>query len=200
MTRGILGRVVDPGAVFAGWVGIGMALVVAIAFELIVAVQSIVFMLAPLSGLLIGIYANVRAERRRPRWRVIANAAWASLVTGIAMAVIYAALRLVFLYGDTGTLATGESLDCRRGPECTYTRYVEAGRSGDLAEVGVVDAATYEAAALREQAFGALTLVGLTLAGGLAGGAGRAIAADGRTTRERREGEPAATERPAAVL
>jgi hypothetical protein len=175
VTRALLARFVDPGAVFAGWVGLGMALVVAIAFELIVAVQSIVFMIAPLVGLLIGIYANVRAERRRPRWRALANAAWAGIVTGLGMALIYVLLRLVFMYGDTGVLATGDSLDCRRGPECTYMRYVEAGRANDLAQVGVVDARSYEAAALREQLFGALTLVGLTLAGSIAGGAGRAI-------------------------
>lgn len=189
MTRGLLARIVDPGAVFAGWVGLGMALVVAIAFELIVAVQSIVFMIAPLTGLLIGIYANVRAERRRPRWRVMTNAAWAGVVTGVGLALIYVVLRLVFMYGDTGVLATGESLDCRRGPECTYMRYVEVGRGDDLAQVGVVDARSYEAAALREQLFGALTLVGLTLAGSVGGGIGRAITGEPAT---RRDGEPAA--------
>ena len=53
-----LGRLVDPGAVFAGWVGVGMALVIAIAFELIIAVQPIVFLVAPFAGILIGGYAN----------------------------------------------------------------------------------------------------------------------------------------------
>ncbi len=186
-----MNRLVDRGAVFAGWVGVGMALVVAIAFELIVAVQSIVFMAAPLIGLVIGIYANIRAQRRRPRWRVLVNSAYAGLVTGVGMAVIYVALRLVFLYGDTGVLINGESLDCRTGPECTYMRYVEAGRADDLAGVGVTNAATYEAAALREQFFGGLTLVGLTVGGALVGGVGRALG----SAAARPEDEPA----PAAV-
>ena len=170
-----MSRVVDRGAVFGGWVGLGMALVVAIAFELILAVQPIVFIAAPLMGVIIGVYANTRAERRRPRWRVMTNAAWAGLVTGIGLALIYVLLRLVFLYGDSGALPTGETLDCRTGPECTYLRYVESGQADDLAQVGVTDAASYEAAALREQLFGGLTLIGLTLGGALVGGAGRAI-------------------------
>ena len=180
-----MSRIVDRGAVFGGWVGLGMAVVVAIAFELVIAVQSIVFVAAPLMGVIIGIYANVRAERRRPRWRVMANACWAGLVTGVGLALIYVVLRLVFLYGDSGALPTGETLDCRTGPECTYLRYVEAGRAVDLAQVGVTDAASYEAAALREQLFGGLTLVGLTLGGSLAGGAGRALAGVPAGPRER---------------
>jgi hypothetical protein len=185
-----LNRLIDRGAVFAGWVGLGMALVVAIAFELIVAVQSIVFVAAPLIGLIIGIYANIRSERRRPRWRVLANSAWAGIVTGVGLAVIYVVLRLVFLYGDTGVLISGEALECRTGPECTYMRYVEAGRADDLAQVGVTDAATYEAAALREQFFGGLTLIGLTMAGSMAGGVARSLGA--ASSRPEDETEPAA--------
>lgn len=175
MTGSLRRRVVDDGAVFAGWIGLGLAAVVAIAFELIVAVQSLVFMLAPPVGVLIGVYANVRSERHFPRWRVMANAVWAGAVTGLGLALIYVALRLVFLFGDTGDLPGGDRLDCRPGPECTYMRYVDAGRGEDLAQVGIVDAATYQAAALREHAFGGLTLVGLTLAGSVVGGVGRAL-------------------------
>ncbi len=60
-------RFIDAGAVFAGWVGLGMALVIAIAFELIIPVQTVVFVGAPLAGIVIGVYANVRSERWRPR-------------------------------------------------------------------------------------------------------------------------------------
>jgi hypothetical protein len=185
-----LSRLIDRGAIFAGWVGVGMALVVAIAFELIVAVQSIVFLAAPLIGLVIGIYANIRSERRRPRWRVLANSAWAGLVTGVGLAVIYVVLRLVFLYGDSGVLISGEALECRSGPECTYMRYVDAGRADDLAQVGITDAASYEAAALREQFFGGLTLIGLSIGGALVGGVGRALGAASAPREE--EAEPAA--------
>jgi hypothetical protein len=175
-----MSRFVDAGAVFAGWIGLGMAVVLAIAFELVIPVQLIVFLLAPLMGVVIGVYANVRSERWRPRPRVLANAAWAGLVTGLGIALLYVVLRLVFVYGDTGALPTGLSLDCRTGPECTYTRYLEAGRAVELARAGITDAASFEAALLRELAFGGGALMVLTLGGSLAGGAGRALSSKGR--------------------
>ena len=52
------GRFIDRGSVFAGYVGIGMAIVVVIAFALIIPVQTLVFIAAPLCGLVIGNYAN----------------------------------------------------------------------------------------------------------------------------------------------
>ena len=174
-----MSRFIDAGAVFAGWIGLGMAVVLVIAFELVIPVQLLVFLLVPLMGVLIGVYANVRSERWRPRSRVMANAAWAGLVTGLGIAVLYVVLRLVFVYGDTGALPTGLNLDCRTGPECTYTRYLEAGRSGELERAGITSAASFEAALLRELAFvgGALTV--LTVGGSLVGGAGRALSSKG---------------------
>jgi hypothetical protein len=165
-----MSRVIDQGAIFAGWVGIGMALVLAIAFELIIPVQTLVFVLAPLMGVLIGVYANVRSERWRPRGRVLANAFYAALVTGVAVAALYIALRLVFIYGDTGAMPDGTSLTCQTGPACIYERYVQAGQAQDLAPLGITDGATLEAAAWRELLIfgGALTV--LTIVGGLIGG------------------------------
>ena len=58
--------------------GIGMAIVVVIAFALIIPVQTLVFLAAPLCGLVIGNYANSRSGRWRPMRRVFANAAWAA--------------------------------------------------------------------------------------------------------------------------
>ena len=169
-----MSRLVDGGAIFAGWVGLGMALVLAMAFELIIPVQVIVFLLAPLMGVIIGLYANVRSVRWRPRGRVLANAGWAGLVTGVGIAVVYIGLRLVFLYGDTGALPTGSNLSCDRGPDCTYTRYVEAGRTAELHENGITDAATFEAAILGEFALSGTILLVLTVGGSLVGGALRA--------------------------
>ncbi len=168
-------RFIDPGAVFAGWVGLGTALVVVIAFELILAVQSLVFLIAPLVGAVIGTYASVRSERWRPRGRVIANAAYAGVVSGVGLAVLYAAIRLIFVYGDSGGLPDGTTLDCPPGPGCAYARYVDAGRGDDLAAVGITDAASFEAAAWREQAAGGATLIVLVLGGSLVGGAVRAL-------------------------
>jgi hypothetical protein len=166
-----MSRVIDSGAKFAGWVGIGMALVLAIAFELIIPVQTLVFLLAPLMGVLIGVYANVRSERWRPRGRVLANAAYAALITGLAVAVLYVALRLVFIYGDTGALPDGTSLNCNTGPDCIYARYVAVGQADELAPLGITDGKSLEAAAWRELLIFASGLVILTVAGGLVGGA-----------------------------
>ncbi len=177
-------RFVDRGAIFAGWVGLGMGLVIAISFELIVAVQSIVFILAPLAGAVIGGYANVRSERWRPRSRVLANAAYAGLVTGVGLALLYVVLRLLFIYADTGYPAfnrtdpsTGQPTPpfCATGPACTYERYVAFGRGPELAAAGVTDAASFEPFVLREQLTGGLALIVLTLGGALVGGGIRAL-------------------------
>jgi hypothetical protein len=171
--RRVTQRVVDAGAIFAGWVGLGMALVLAIAFELIIPVQTLVFLLAPLVGVVIGVYANVRSERWRPRGRLVANAIWAGLVTGIGLALLYVVIRLVFIYGDTGSLPDGTSLDCRTGPGCIYQRYVEAGLAGELDSLGITDAASLEAAAWRELTLTGAGLVVLTVAGSVVGGVAR---------------------------
>lgn len=170
------GRVLDKGAIFAGWVGLGMALVITLAFELIVAVQSLVFLGAPIAGAVIGAYAAVRSERWRPRVRVMVDAGYAGLVTGVGLAVMYLGIRLLFIYADSGyrTPAQGGGLTCETGPACTYARYLDAGRGPELTAAGVTDAATFGAFVLREQLGGAATLVVLTLGGSIVGGALRA--------------------------
>ena len=170
-----MSRVIDKGAVFAGWVGIGMALVLAIAFELIIPVQTLVFLLAPLMGVLIGVYANVRSERWRPRGRVLTNAAYAAVVTGVAVAVLYVALRLVFIYGDTGAMPDGTSIACQTGPDCIYQRYVNANQADELLPLGITDGPSLAAAAWRELLVFGTGLIVLTVIGGLAGGAIRSF-------------------------
>jgi hypothetical protein len=171
-----MARVVDAGAVFAGWVGLGMALVLAIAFELIIPVQTLVFLLAPLAGVVIGVYANVRAERWRPRGRVLLNALWAGLVTGVGLTLLYVTIRLVFIYGDGGALPDGTRLDCATGPDCIYQRYVNVGQQAELASMGITDAASLESALWRELAVTGSGLVLLTVGGALAGGLARSFA------------------------
>jgi hypothetical protein len=183
----VVGRFLDRGAIFAGWVGLGMALVIALAFELIIPIQTVVFLLALPMGVLIGVYANVRAERWRPRGRVLTNSAYAGIVTGLGMAILYVLIRLVFIYGDTGGLPDGTSLRCQMGPDCVYQRLViEEGREGtvgELAEFGITDAKTLEAFAWRELATTGVTLFTLTLGGALIGGLGRAVSTVPRSAR-----------------
>ena len=123
-------RLLDKGAILAGWVGVGVAIVVVISFALIIAVQPLVWLAAPIAGVLVGSYANHRSARWRPRWRVLVNAAWAGLVTGVSLALFYAAVRLLFVYFDAGYRpeSQGGQIDCARGPECVYMRYVDEGR------------------------------------------------------------------------
>jgi hypothetical protein len=165
----------DKGAVFAGWIGAGMALVVAMAFELIIPVQTVVLLLCLPMGILIGVYANVRSERWRPRTRVFANSLYAGVVTGIAIAVLYTVIRLVFLYGDSGALPDGTSLTCQTGPACTYQRYVELGQAEELAAIGITDGPSYEAAAWREFIANGTGLFALTVGGALIGAVGRSL-------------------------
>jgi hypothetical protein len=175
-------RLVDPGAVFAGWVGVGMAVMIVIGLELILAVQSLVFIAAPLAGLLVGWYANARSERRRPAGRVLANAALAGAMSGLSLAILYAALRVLFIYADNGYPDFNQPgrPACAPGPACTSARYVAAGEADELAASGVTDAASFEAYVLREQVNGGLVLVGLTLGGALLGGGLVALAGRSR--------------------
>ena len=95
-----------------------MAVTIAISFELVVAIQALVFVAAPFAGLVIGFYANHKSERWRPRWRLFANAGFAGLVTGLSLALMYVGLRLLFIYADSGYRPEpmGGQLDCATGP------------------------------------------------------------------------------------
>jgi hypothetical protein len=184
-----LTRFVDRGAVFAGWVGLGMALVIVMAFALIIPIQTIVFVMAPLAGVIIGAYANVRSERWRPRGKVLLNAAYAGVVTGVGIAVFYLVIRLVFLYGDSGfpifnrtDPVTHQPIPpyCQSGPDCTYRRLIaleesEGGTPGVLASLGITDAKTMESALWHELIVTGAGLALLTIGGSLVGGATRSL-------------------------
>ncbi len=161
-------RFVDRGATFAGWVGVGVGVVLVIALGLVLAIPVMVVLAALPAGILVGAYANVRAERHAPRRRIVANAAYAGAMTAMTLAVFYIAVRLVFLYADTGRLPDDTQLSCQPGPPCVYARLVEQGFAAQLAEDGIVDGASYEAAALRDLATTGALLIGLTMTGALA--------------------------------
>jgi hypothetical protein len=175
-TRPGEGRVLDRGAIYAAMVGLGMAVTIAISFELVVAIQSLVFISAPFAGLTIGWYANHKSLRWRPRWRLFANAAFAGAVTGISLALMYVALRLLFIYADSGYRpeTMGGQLDCSTGPECTYARFIDDGYGQDLADEGITDAATFESAVWRWQGETVLMLTAFTFGGALIPAAWRA--------------------------
>ncbi len=170
------GRFVDRGAVFAGYVGIGMAVVIAIAFALIIPVQSLVFVTAPLAGLVIGGYANSRSGRWRPMRRLFVNAAWAGFVTGISLAIMYILIRLLFVFADTGTMPDGTTLACQTGPDCTYQRYASDPEfADDLVAAGISDGDTLASAVISDQLNGGLLITLSVMAGAVVAAGVRAL-------------------------
>lgn len=170
------GRFVDRGAVFAGYVGIGMAIIIAMAFALIIPIQTIVFLSAPIAGLVIGGYANNRSARWRPMRRVFANAAWAGFVTGLTLAIMYVLLRLLFVFADTGSMPDSSTLDCTVGPDCTYQRYLQDPTlSPYLAEAGITDGPSMGAAVIRDQLSGGLVIILSVVAGAVVAAGFRSV-------------------------
>jgi hypothetical protein len=190
-----------PGVV-AGLVGIGVVTVVVIGFELILAVQAVVFLIALPVGLLIGWYAmererraaaaslggasasRARAEAPRIAWgRALGSGLVAGLITGLSLAVLYVLIRLLFLYLDNGFRAGGPAYACTLGPECGYQRALdEPSLRAALEEAGVGDAAGYTAYFLEGQALGGSALLVLVLGGALAGAAAHRAASSGATS------------------
>jgi hypothetical protein len=186
-----------PGVV-AGLVGVGVVMVVVIAFELILAVQAVVFLLALPVGLLIGWYAverertasaagvaggSARAAKPRVGWvRALGSGLVAGLITGLSLAVLYVVIRLLFLYLDNGFRTGGPPYVCGLGPECGYQRALdEPSLRAALDEAGIHDAAGYTAYFLEGQALGGATLLVLVMGGALAGAAAHRAASSGAT-------------------
>ena len=72
----LVSRFVDRGAITAAYVGIGMAVTIAMSFLLIIPIEWVVWILAIPAGLLIGYYANQRSDRRAGPWsRILAQRA-----------------------------------------------------------------------------------------------------------------------------
>ena len=56
-------RIVERGAIVAAYVGIGMAITIAVSFLLVIPIEPIYWLLVVPAGLLIGYYANARSNR-----------------------------------------------------------------------------------------------------------------------------------------
>jgi hypothetical protein len=167
-----LTRVLDRGAIVAAYVGIGMAVTIAISFLLVIPIEPIYWLLALPAGLLIGYYANQRSDRRSGPWpRILGNAAYAGLMTGLTMAVLLILVKALFFFGDNGYRGTdlGGSITCSGGADCVYQRYREDSGAA-LAAAGITDASSFTGFYWSQQLSSAGTVLVLTLAGGLGGG------------------------------
>ena len=176
-------RLVDRGAITAAWVGVGMAVTIAISFLLVIPIE-IVFLLFGLpAGLLIGYYANARSERDGgPFARIVSNGLFAAAATALTMALLYLGVKALFFGLDNGyrDASVGPPLTCATGAECVYARYAaDAGYAERLAAAGVTDPASFTSFYWGEQTSNAGYAIGLVLVGGL-GGALAFVAARGR--------------------
>ena len=174
-------RIVDRGAINAAYVGIGMALTIAVSFLLVIPIEPIYWLLALPAGLLIGYYANQRSDRRAGPWsRILANALLAGVATGLTLAVLLLVVKALFFFGDNGfpdynraDPETGQPVppNCDPGANCVYSRYLAAGRGPDFESIGVTDTASFSSFYWNQQFATAAFLVLLTTAGGVGGGA-----------------------------
>ncbi|HYN69528.1 MAG TPA: hypothetical protein VEX41_04895 [Candidatus Eisenbacteria bacterium] len=167
-----MSRLIDGGALTAAYVGIGMAITIGLSFLLIIPIEPIYWALSIPAGLLIGYYAGVRSGRRRGEWaRIIANAVFASLATGLTLAALLLAVKALFFFADDGYRdpGLGGRISCAGGADCVYQRYLER-EGGALRDVGVTDATSFSAYYWAQQALTAELLVAAPTAFGLIGG------------------------------
>lgn len=173
-----MNRILDRGAVTAAFVGIGMAVTMAISFLLVIPIDPVYLYLAVPAGALIGYYANARSARRRGEWRrVLPNAAFAGLATGLTLAVLLLGVKALFFFGDGGFPdfnrrdASGAVIPptCEAGADCVYRRYLAA-EPEVLADAGVTDGASFSALYWGQQGSTAGLLVILATGAALAGG------------------------------
>ena len=168
-------RFVDRGAITAAYVGIGMAVTIAISFLLIIPIEPIVWLLTIPSGLLIGYYANQRSNRRAGPWgRILVNGVFAAFVMGLTAAILLLGVKALFFYGDNGyrDASAGGPIACSSGPECVYQRYLiveDGARAPALEAAGVTDAASFTAFYWSQQFTVAGLIVVVTTAGGIGG-------------------------------
>jgi len=168
-----LGRFVDKGAITAAYVGIGMAVTIAISFLLVIPIEPVYWLLSVPTGLLIGYYANARSGRGRGHLRRLAgNALFAGLVTGLTLAVLLLGVKALFFFADDGYRdpGLGGRISCTPGADCVYQRYLED-QGAALKAAGVTDPTSFGAFYWTQQAGTAQLLVTLTTGFGLAGGA-----------------------------
>jgi hypothetical protein len=171
-------RIVDRGAITAAYVGIGVAITVAVSFLLIIPIEPVIWLLTIPSGLVIGYYANQRSDRRAGPWpRILSNGLFASFITGLTYAGLLLLLHAIFFFADTGYPSfnrvdeAGRAIPprCETGAACVYARYLAEGRGAELEAAGVTDAASFSSFYWSFQSSVAGAVLVTTTAGGLGG-------------------------------
>jgi hypothetical protein len=172
-------RFIDRGAVLAGWVGVGMAVTIGVSFLLVIPIEPIYWLLSPFAGLLIGYYANHRSATPRGAWlRIVTNALYAGILTGLTMALLLLVVKGLFFFADTGypdfnrADKDGHAIPpyCQTGADCVQARYVAAGRGPALDAAGAANLATFTTLYWQQQLSTAGTLLVLPIGASLVGG------------------------------
>ena len=192
-----LDRFVDRGAIYAGWVGVGMAMTIAVSFLLVIPIEPVFWLMAPLAGVLIGYYANARADRRVGPWRrILLNGIFASLLTAVTLAVLFAGTKAIFFFADNGyrdTSQGGPIAGCVSGAGCVYQRYLaEDGKAAQFQKAGITDVTSFSSFYWREQLGTTGTVTILCIAGGVLGAALYGFARPRARRPEAAPGTPAA--------
>ena len=144
---------IDRGARTAAFVGVGVAITMAISFLLVVPIEPVYVLLSIPAGMVLGYYANARSARRRGDWRrIVPNGLVAGALTGLTLAALLLGTKALFFFGDSGYpdfnrvdqdgMVTGPT--CRTGADCVYRRYLAAD-ADELAAAGVSDAESFAA-------------------------------------------------------
>jgi hypothetical protein len=175
----LLGRFVDRGAIAAAFVGLGVAVVTAISFLLIIPIDPVYWLLSLPAGLLIGYYANSKSGRRRGEWpRTFGNALFAGAATGLTLAALLLGVKALFFYADGGypdfnrvDPGTGAGIPptCASGADCVYQRYL-VDQGDALRAAGVTDATSFARVYWDQQFSTAFTLLLVSAGAGVAGG------------------------------
>jgi hypothetical protein len=172
-------RFFDRGAIVAAYVGIGMAITIAVSFLLVIPIEPIVWYLMAPAGVMIGYYANQRSDRRAGPWpRILTNAVFAGVATGLTIAFMLLGVKAIFFAADNGypdfnrVDANRNPIPplCESGADCVYQRYVADGRGPDLLGFGVTDADSFTPFYWGQQLTTAGVLLGFATIGGLTGG------------------------------
>ena len=173
-------RIADRGAITAAYVGIGVAITIAVSFLLIIPIEPVIWLLSLPAGLLIGYYANQRSNRRAGPWsRILWNGLFAGFVTGLATALLILVLKSIFYFGDTGypdfnrVDRGGHAIPpaCQTGGDCVYRRYLARNGDANLRAAGATDAASFGALYWNQQFPVAGALLIVTAIGGVGGAA-----------------------------
>ncbi|HJP87538.1 MAG TPA: hypothetical protein VJ850_00685 [Candidatus Limnocylindrales bacterium] len=155
-----MSRFFDRGAIVAAYVGIGMAIMMAISFLLVVPIEIAYLILSVLGAIVIGYYANARAQRRRGEWRrILPNSLLAGVVMGLSLSLLLLGNKALFFFADSGYpdfnrvesgVSVGET--CQTGADCVYHRYLAQPNGPQaLASSGVTDAASFGDVYWRQQ-------------------------------------------------